>query len=256
MGRLVTAPALFGALRKGGGRPPAFTLVEMLAVIAVILILASLLIGTLGQARHRAIRVVCVNNLKQIYSLSVGFAQDSEGELPQGLSENPQQLSVRTNYTNFAAVDRYMRTYGLPPDIWYCPALPKERFGDPAAWGDPAYSGSGRAGSSGTPGEFPIGYFYVGNMTQASIWKFDVVPPRTLSDLLQTNAPLAFDFCSAPRPSPAPASDVTAWRSFPHYGVANPSVMHFLMAGGAVQARMRAEMIQRYHYIAPGEVYW
>ena len=45
--------------------PKLFTLVELLVVVAVISILASLLLPVLGQARERSQETLCVSNLKQ-----------------------------------------------------------------------------------------------------------------------------------------------------------------------------------------------
>ena len=44
----------------------AFTLIELLVVIAIIAILAALLLPVLASAKGNAIRVACINDLKQL----------------------------------------------------------------------------------------------------------------------------------------------------------------------------------------------
>ncbi len=59
-----------------------FTLIELLCVIAIIAILAALLLPAISQAKQRAKRVVCVNNLREIGLAFHIFANDHRGKLP------------------------------------------------------------------------------------------------------------------------------------------------------------------------------
>ena len=63
-------------------RRGAFTLVELLVVIAVIAILAALLLPALSRARQQALGIACLNNLKQLQICSHLYALDHEDRLP------------------------------------------------------------------------------------------------------------------------------------------------------------------------------
>lgn len=65
-----------------GRRRRAFTLIEMLVVIAIIAILAALLFPALGTARTRAKKTQCLNNVRQIAAATVTQFGELGDKLP------------------------------------------------------------------------------------------------------------------------------------------------------------------------------
>ena len=61
---------------------PAFTLVELLFVIAIIILIIAILLPALSRAKEKAREVACLNNLKQLQICAKLYSMDNDGFLP------------------------------------------------------------------------------------------------------------------------------------------------------------------------------
>ena len=99
----------------------AFTLIELLMVIAVIGILASLLLPALSRAKAAAHKTVCLNNQRQIGIARQLYANDNDGFLVTGGDWNSplcySYLDGQTNLFNCPAekrVSKFLQASGWP----------------------------------------------------------------------------------------------------------------------------------------------
>lgn len=81
---------------KNGNKQHGFTLVELLVVIAVIAILASILLPSLNKAREMAYKTQCINRIKQLNSAVTLYCSDSDGVMPSLVSPPPTQLLLNS----------------------------------------------------------------------------------------------------------------------------------------------------------------
>ena len=82
---MTAASATSHASRRPGGPTfrQAFSILELLTVIAIIAILFALLFPTIGRARGQAKQAVCASNLRTLYVASQSWKADSDrGRLP------------------------------------------------------------------------------------------------------------------------------------------------------------------------------
>src|SRR5262249_41173433 len=122
-----------------GGRNsslPAFTLVELLVVIAVIAILAALLLPSLAKSKEKAAAVVCLNNLKQLETCWHLYAVDNADVIPPndsimaaapisspiatGISWSPDHARTDTNTVDLQK--GVLFPYNRSVAIYHCPA--------------------------------------------------------------------------------------------------------------------------------------
>jgi prepilin-type N-terminal cleavage/methylation domain-containing protein/prepilin-type processing-associated H-X9-DG protein len=119
-------------------RTRAFTLIELLAVMAIIAILAALLLPVIVRTKTSVQAIACRNNLKQWGTATQLYAADNDDYLPKDGSRNGDS-------TNGWYVD-LPRIMGLPPyrempwrtnahidpgrSIWICPANKRRSNGN------------------------------------------------------------------------------------------------------------------------------
>jgi prepilin-type N-terminal cleavage/methylation domain-containing protein len=101
----------------------AFTLVEMLVVIAVIAILAAILLPVLSAAKARAQRTSCLNHLRQI-DLGMRLYWDDHSDYPPGIPNSPAApFGYWTGYKELIKPDLGMTGASSPADkLFACPA--------------------------------------------------------------------------------------------------------------------------------------
>jgi prepilin-type N-terminal cleavage/methylation domain-containing protein len=148
-------------------RRSAFTLIEMLVVVAIIAVLAALLLPALRRAREQASRVHCMSNLRQQGIAIYMYTNDNKGNLPHGDWTDGNYNSSYSLAQQMLLVDRY--TAGNAK-VWCCPQY--TRFGgapdSDAGWRSAANLGGGYAHRM--PSMYGVAGPYFGLLVSGDPW--------------------------------------------------------------------------------------
>jgi prepilin-type N-terminal cleavage/methylation domain-containing protein/prepilin-type processing-associated H-X9-DG protein len=118
---------------------PAFSLVELIVVIAIVGLLTAVLLPALAGARRRAQSAVCLSNARQIVLAINADASANGGKLPENRTRLPD-TAERTRPEHVTWRHRFAAE-GLTtdPGVWECPAHPGKPGSELNQWDNTTY---------------------------------------------------------------------------------------------------------------------
>ncbi len=99
-----------------------FTLIELLVVVAIIAVLVAVLLPAMAGAREQARTIVCQSNLRQLGTLTVMYAEDNKGALPNVLPEDQNKWYRRLFVNSLSKVEYAYVDFNNRKGIIYCPS--------------------------------------------------------------------------------------------------------------------------------------
>lgn len=100
----------------------AFTLVELLAAIGIIVILAALLLPVLSSIQERSRAAKCTSNLRQVYLAMLGFANDRNGLIVRGMGAAGDDYTLWSDGLSAYLGIKYSSPGTRPNSVFACPS--------------------------------------------------------------------------------------------------------------------------------------
>lgn len=238
----------------------AFTLIELLMVVAIIGILVSLVAGGLTQAKARAHRITCLNNQRELHTVWHKFADDNDDRLVVNSNPIGNISPVTTNvpwasggvHQFYATVTNEMFltdpqysafAYArLNPRLYRCGAIKHQIQGRPMIrhYSMNPYLGVQRASSFAAPGGFEV-YRRLSDVTQpAERAVFVEMNPYIIcTTAVRINSPQADTTAGSPTQGQITGGDFATLPIFPH---GRTTVLSFADGHVDMQKRQTAEM--------------
>lgn len=133
--------------------PPknAFTLVELLVVVAIIAVLAALSLPAISSYSNRSKSTQCMNNLKQIGVAALAYAADNDGQLPPlyrlSYGSIPWSSTTDTNWWPFILAQYLGITSAASitnkGSVFRCPSVRDSEVSIASGWNSPNGYGYG-----------------------------------------------------------------------------------------------------------------
>lgn len=115
-------------VRRQGRFTAAFTLVELLVVLAIIGVLASLLLPTLGRATEAGRSTACLGNLRQVGLALQLYVDDHDNRLPVMRDRRFETNPTPETMPALPTIDRALAHYLGNVTVLRCPSDRKQMF--------------------------------------------------------------------------------------------------------------------------------
>jgi prepilin-type N-terminal cleavage/methylation domain-containing protein len=102
-------------------RQRAFTLIEMIVVVAIIVVLAALILPAMRHARHTAKTTMCLSNVRQIGVILNAYLVTSQGVMPALHNRESKAIPL-------PAIDTALLLPGESTEVFKCPSDAKDLY--------------------------------------------------------------------------------------------------------------------------------